>query len=108
MGDIDTEGRDSLLWRDKRKRNRGCGSVGLYLYKRKNTDHGMEKKKKTEKEPVSNRTHRCKMFSGLEPITLFAHLGRRRASPSLSLCSKLRDAIGENSPLIGCTEQDPL
>ena len=36
-------GRDPLLWRDKRKRKRGCGRVGLYLDKRKIMDWGMEK-----------------------------------------------------------------
>ena len=42
-GGIGMEGRDSLLWRDKRKGKRDCGSVGLYLDKRKTTGKGMEK-----------------------------------------------------------------
>ena len=37
------EGRDPLLWRDKRKRMRGYGSVRLYLDMRKATDQEMEK-----------------------------------------------------------------
>ena len=36
---------------DRQKEKEGCGSIGLYLDKRKNTDRGMEKK---EKEPVFN------------------------------------------------------
>ena len=37
------EGRDLFLWRDKRKRKRGCGNVGLYLDKRKTMDQEHKK-----------------------------------------------------------------
>ena len=43
MGHIGTDGRDSLLQRDKGKRKRGWGSVGLYLDKRKTTDQDGER-----------------------------------------------------------------
>ena len=46
MGSVVMEGRDPLLWRDKRKRKRVCGSVELYLDKRKMSriiDWGTEK-----------------------------------------------------------------
>ena len=38
MGSRGTEGRDPLLQKDKGKRKRGWGNVGLYLDKRKTTD----------------------------------------------------------------------
>ena len=94
MGGIGTEERDPFLWRDKRKRKRGCGSVGLYLDKRKITDRGIEK---TEKEPISNTIQGCRSFSRLEPAALYARLGRRGARPRLG--SELRGAVGESSPL---------
>ena len=50
MGGKGTEGKDLLLWREKRKRKRGYGSVGLNLDKRKTVDWGTEK---MEKEPIS-------------------------------------------------------
>ena len=42
MGSIGMEEREPLLWRDKRKRKRGCGSVEMYLDKRKTSlDKGL-------------------------------------------------------------------
>ena len=79
--------RDPLLRRNKRKRKRrGCGSVGLNLDKRKTTDWGIEK---TEKEPISNMILSCEVFSVLGPATLYPCLGRRVANPGL-LSEELR------------------
>ena len=50
MGGVGTERRDPLLWRDTRKRKKGCGSVGLYLDKRKIMEQGTEKKRERERE----------------------------------------------------------
>ena len=68
MGCIGMEKKGPLLWRDKRKRKKGCGSIRLYLDKRKITNQGTEK---TEKEPISS----CGSFFRLELATLFACLG---------------------------------
>ena len=71
MGSIGTEERDLLQWRDKRKRKRIYGIIGLYLDKRETMNRGMEK---TEKEPISNAIQGCRSLSGLGPATLYTHL----------------------------------
>ena len=43
MDGIGMDGRDLLLQRDKWKRKRGCGSVKLYLDKRKTMHHNRER-----------------------------------------------------------------
>ena len=83
------EGRDPLLRRDKGKRKRGWGSVGLYLDKRKTTD--------LDKDPMSN----CQEFSKLGPAARIVHLGRRGAIPRLSGRSGVQSAVGESDPLPG-------
>ena len=65
-GSRGTEGRDPLLWRDKGKRKRGWGSIGLYLDKRK-------PRTGTEKDQIFN----CGTFCGLGWAALSTHLGRR-------------------------------
>ena len=72
MGGVGTNGRDPLLWREKRKGKRGWGSIGLYLDKRKTME--------LDKDTISN----CRTFSGMGPAALFTHLEKREASPVLS------------------------
>ena len=45
MGDRGMESRDPVLQRDKEKRERGGGNIGLYLDKRKTTDWDGERSK---------------------------------------------------------------
>ena len=82
MGSVDIEGRDPLLWRDKRKRKRGY--VGLYLDKSKTSpDHRPDRvMEKTEKEPIYNlqivlrvRIQGFRAFSGLQMAILCKCLG---------------------------------
>ena len=80
MGIICMEGRDPLLWRDKRKRKRGCKRVGLYLDKRKTMD---QRTKNMEKEPISNTVQDCVFFSRLDLPALYMHLGERGVGPRL-------------------------
>ena len=101
------EGRDTLLWRDKRKIKRGCGSVRLYLARTKiSPDHrpGNNNKKEMEKEPISNlqtvlkvTIQGCGTTSRPRSAVLCTCLGRRKGSPKLS--SELRDTVGESSSL---------
>ena len=103
MSIIGTEGRFLLLWRDKRKKKRGCGSVGFYLDKRKTSlDHGLGNRK-MEREPVSSlqttlgvMIQGCRTSSRLGSTALCIGLGRRGARPRLG--SELRGALGEQSP----------
>ena len=85
MGLIGTEGKDPLLWRDKSKRKRSHGSVGLYVDKRKTSlDHG-QGTDKMKREPVSNlqialgvTMQGCRTPSRLGPATLYTGLEGRR------------------------------
>ena len=66
------------------KRKRVCGSVGLYLDKRKHLqtmDWGTES---TEKEPISNMILGCRTLSRLVPAALCACLGRWPALDSVA------------------------
>ena len=92
MGRVDMEGRDSLLWRDKGKRKRGCGNVGLYLYKRKTTDPG--------------RRNIQSLTAGLSPD--WGHLpscapGEEGSQPRAQVTSSVvQSAVGEGNPLPQC------
>lgn len=80
MDSIGTEGSDPLLWRDNRKRKRVCGSVVLYLDKRKTMGWGMEKKKNRERTNP-NLIQGCRDFSGIGPGTQYTHWGWREVEP---------------------------
>ena len=88
MGGKGTEGKDLLLWGDKRKRKRGCGSVGLYLDKRKT-----RKRKKWRKNQFLTQSRVARLSSdwGLQ---LYTCAWRGRGSPGLG--SQLRGTDGES------------
>ena len=90
MGHVGTEGKDPLLWRDKGKRKSSCGSVGLYLDKRKPWTG-------TERDLISN----CGALLGLGPAALVSHLGRREATPGFGVRSRVQSAVEESNTLPG-------
>ena len=63
------------------------------------------------KEPISNTIQSCRTFSGLGPTTLYMHLEREGASPSLG--NKLREQSSSLSALgrryiVAPTTKDPV
>ena len=93
-GWVGMEGGD-LLWRDKMKRERGCGSAGLYLDRRKITDR---EEKNTEKEPISN----CGAFSGRSRLPCSHTWGGKEPAPGPVTGSEVRSAVGDNNPCLEC------
>ena len=69
-GHVGMEGRDPLLWRDKKKRHIGWGSVRL-SGEEKNTWSG------TERDPISN----CRAFFQTGAVSLVGTPGDKGSQP---------------------------